>query len=582
MSPFFCGIFISQHYRNFRKALLKRSKIYILDESGIYPALILYSICQNPLISYLVIIKLFYAFRFLEILLMKFFRHTIYCVLFGLLFTQIFYAQRTDEKFVADELLVKFKDEITSAKALQANNKFGSQMIEKFNDLGWQRVKLPKGLNVEKALNLYKNSAEVEAVQPNYYYKLAVTPNDPQYPNLYGMEKISAPAAWDLETGSADTIVAVIDTGIKYTHEDLAANMWKNSGEIQNNGVDDDGNGFVDDYYGYDFFFNDSDPLDENGHGTHVAGIIGAVGNNGLGVTGVNWKVHLMSIKIYDADGFGTTSAMLVNAYNYIRLMRQRGENIRVTNNSYAGCDEACGYDQATKDALDAMGDAGILNVFAAGNDNRNVDDNPVYPGSYTSPSILSVAASSPADMRVGFSNYGIKNVDLAAPGFAILSTIYNGANYGSKSGTSMASPHVAGAAALLSSYNPQLSNASLKATLMNSVDVLESWNGLVKTGGRLNVSKALKNQTNCNFALSQNSLKPRTKGGIYTININAAQNCDFSIKSNDYWLSVVDKAENYSGNAEIKFRVSVNPTISRTGTLTIAGQTFTVTQSRN
>ncbi len=513
---------------------------------------------------------------------MNFFRHTAYCVISVLLLTQFFYGQRTENKFVEGELLVKFKSEVTSAKALQTNEKFGSQMVEKFSSRGWQRVKLPKGVSIDDALNLYKNAAEVESVQPNFYYKLAVTPNDTEYPNLYGMEKISAPAAWDLETGSADTIVAVIDTGVKYTHEDLAANMWKNSGEIPNNGVDDDGNGFVDDYYGYDFFFNDSDPLDENGHGTHVAGIIGAVGNNGLGVTGVNWNVRLMAIKIYDADGFGTTSAMLVNAYDYIRLMRERGENIRVTNNSYAGCDEACGYDQATKDALDAMGDAGVLNVFAAGNDNRNVDNFPAYPASYTSPSILSVAASSRSDLRVGFSNYGIKSVDLAAPGFAILSTVYTSENYGSKSGTSMSSPHVAGAAALLSSYNPQLSNASLKATLMNSVDILESWNGLVKTGGRLNVAKALKNQTNCNFAFSQNSIRSRTKGGVYTLDINSAQNCDFSVKSNNYWISVLDKADAYSGNAAIKLRVAVSPTVSRTGTITIAGQTLSVTQSKN
>ncbi len=189
--------------------------------------------------------------------------------------------------------------------------------------------------------------------------------------------------------------------------------MWSNPGETPGNGIDDDSNGFIDDVYGYDFRFNDADPLDEHGHGTHVAGTIGAKGNNALGVVGVNWHVRLMAIKIYDATGFGTTSAMLINAYNYVRLMKTNGVNIRVTNNSYSGCDEACGYDQATKDALDAMGNAGILNVFAAGNDNTNIDTSPAFPAGYTSPSVLSVASSTSTDARSGFSNYGAENVDL-------------------------------------------------------------------------------------------------------------------------------------------------------------------------
>src|SRR5678815_4018924 len=164
-----------------------------------------------------------------------------------------------------------------------------------------------------------------------------------------------------------------------------------------------------------------------------------------------------------------TTSAMLINAYNYIRMMKLRGVNIRVTNNSYGGCNEACGYDQATKDALDSMGNAGILNVFAAGNSNQNNDVTPSYPVSYTSPSILGVAASTSTDAKASFSSYGAASVDLAAPGVNILSTTFgSNSSYGIMSGTSMATPHAAGAAALLAAYNPNLSAASLKATLMN------------------------------------------------------------------------------------------------------------------
>lgn len=502
------------------------------------------------------------------------------CFVFIALTAGFVYAQRIPKNYADGELLVKFKKGADIASIEQFNERIGSNVVEQFADLGWQRVKLPENLSIEKALKQYENSAEVEAVQPNYYYQLLAVPNDPQFVSMYGLQKISAPAAWDLSTGSVNTVVAVIDTGAKLNHEDLAGNIWTNAGEINANGVDDDGNGFIDDYYGYDFFYNDADPSDENGHGTHVAGTIGALGNNALGVTGINWNVRLMTIKIYDNDGFGTTAAMLINAYNYVRMMKNRGVNIRVTNNSYGGCDEACGYDQATKDAIDALGDAGVLQVFGAGNNGRNIESMPFYPAQYTTPSILSVAASNDIDTRWSNSNYGAVSVDVAAPGAGILST-YSSPLYATLSGTSMASPHAAGAAALLSSYNPSLSAASLKATLMNTVDVLTQWNGVVKTGGRLNAARALQNQTVCSFALDRTSQIARTKGGYYTINVGAAQNCDYTVKTNAKWIQI-SSPEPLSGNASVSFRVSFNPGISRTGTITIGGQNFTVTQSRN
>ncbi|MEO8649042.1 MAG: S8 family serine peptidase, partial [Acidobacteriota bacterium] len=338
--------------------------------------------------------------------------------------------------YVKDEVLIRFSGGTDQTLAATALSAAGANVVERLGDIGWQRIRLPSGMSVDEALRKFKGLRGVDAVQPNFYYDLTATPNDPQYPNssMYGLTKISAPAAWDLSTGSTSVVVANIDTGIKYTHEDLAANMWTNPGEVNGNGIDDDGNGFIDDYYGYDFYFNDGDPLDEHGHGTHTSGTIGAVGNNGVGVVGVNWNVRIMAIKIYDAAGISSTSAMLINAYNYVRMMKGRGVNIRVTNNSYGGCPEACGYDQATKDALDAMGDAGILNVFAAGNDARNSDVNPAYPASYTSPSIISVANSTSADEKNAGSNFGIVTVDLAAPGTGILSTIRTAANYGTSS----------------------------------------------------------------------------------------------------------------------------------------------------
>ncbi|MDQ3748704.1 MAG: S8 family serine peptidase [Acidobacteriota bacterium] len=253
---------------------------------------------------------------------------------------------------------------------------------------------------------------------------------------------------------------------------------------------------------------------------------------------------------------------------------------MRVTNNSYGGCGEACGYDQATKDALDAMGNAGILNVFAAGNAGQNIETTPFYPASYTSPSILSVASSTSTDMRSGFSNFGATSVDIAAPGSGILSTFNSSSSsYATFSGTSMASPHGAGAAALLSAYNPSLSPASLKATLMNTVDPLAQWNGVVKSGGRLNVSRALQNQTVCNFSLSQNSVfVANLSGGNFSVNVTAPTNCDFSAVSNASWINVTNGNPG-SGNSTVSFLVVANNGAVRTGTIMIAGQTFTVSQ---
>ena len=508
----------------------------------------------------------------------------LFVVVFGVMSVA---GQKTSDPWAMGELLVKFMGGSASPMAKAANRAVGSEVLEDLGDLGWQRVRLPDGVSIEKAIARYKDFQGVEYAQPNFYYHLLLTPNDPLFtsPGMYGLTAIHAPQAWDLSTGSSSVVVADIDTGMRYTHQDLAANAWINPGEIPGNGIDDDGNGFVDDVHGWDFFYNDSDPIDDaGGHGTHTAGTIGAVGNNMIGVVGVNWTVKIMNIKIYSPAGTDSTSAMLVNAYNYVRMMKNRGVNIRVTNNSYGDCGEACGYDQATKDALDAMGDAGVLNVFAAGNSGVNNDISPAhsYPSVYTSPSILAVAASTSTDARAGFSCWGPISVDLAAPGSGVLST-YNTSDTATAtlSGTSMATPHAAGAAALLSAFNPSLSVASLKATLMNTVDVLPAWSGLVKSGGRLNVDRALRNQTVCTFATPTNSITVPTKGGVFTVNVTAGTNCDYFVKSTVKWIRVLS-TDTLSGNGQFTFRVTANPTITRSGNITIGGQNYTITQSRN
>ena len=395
--------------------------------------------------------------------------------------------------YVPQEILVKFARGVDTSRrnALMASR--GSTIIRRFQEVDVDHVRLAAGRTVEAALAELRGNPEIEFAQPNHVYRaLAQTPNDPLWLNdsLWGLQKIAAPQAWQAHGGGNGTvIVADIDTGVMYTHPDLAANMWHNPGEIAGNGIDDDHNGYVDDVFGIDTVNHDANPMDDNGHGTHTAGTIAAVGNNGIGVVGVNWNAKILACKFLNAAGSGS-DAGAIECFNYLIALKQRGENIRVSSNSW-GAYRGSSISQALKNAVDAAGNAGILNVFAAGNDAANTDNTPFDPASFPSSSVVSVAASDQSDNRAGFSNYGATSVDLAAPGVSILSTVTSGTGYDYLSGTSMAGPHVAGVAALLASLDATLSVDNLKVVLMQNVDVLPQWAGVVASGGRLNASRA-------------------------------------------------------------------------------------------
>ncbi|OAD21914.1 serine protease, subtilase family, partial [Candidatus Thiomargarita nelsonii] len=271
---------------------------------------------------------------------------------------------------------------------------------------------------------------------------------------------IDAVEAWDTFTGSHDVVVAVIDTGVDYNHVDLVDNRWINVGEIAGNGIDDDGNGFVDDVYGYDFVYGDSDPMDGHSHGTHCSGTIGGVGNNSIGVAGVAHTVRIMAVKFLDDSGSGSTD----DAIESVLYAVDNGAHI--LSNSWGGDD----FSQGLEDAISYANDHDVLFVAAAGNDGRDTDVSPHYPSSYDVPNVLAVAATDHNDAKPSWSNYGLTSVDLGAPGVDTLST-EPGNSYGYKSGTSMATPHVSGAAALVKGYNPGLSALDIKSLIMDSVD---------------------------------------------------------------------------------------------------------------
>jgi subtilisin family serine protease len=364
-----------------------------------------------------------------------------------------------------DQLIVGFKSGISREQKNTIHGQVNAKVIKSFKIINAELVRLAEGTDLKTAIDKYKRKSGVAYAERNYIVGIGGrtpsapgTPDDPRFEELWGLHNtgqtggtadvdIDAPEAWDITTGSSSVIVAVIDTGIDYNHEDLAANMWVNTAERDGTpGVDDDGNGFTDDIYGYDFCNNDGDPFDDHSHGTHCAGTIGAVGDNGVGVVGVNHTVSLMALKFLSSYGSGYTSDA-VECIEYAILM-----GADILSNSWGGA----GYSQALKDAIEAF--PGVV-VCGAGNDWVNTDYYPHYPSSYDSTNIISVNTID--HLLNSFYNFGQFSVDIAAPGRSILSTT-PGDSYGLKNGTSMSTPHVAGVAALIKAQYPSATTGEI------------------------------------------------------------------------------------------------------------------------
>lgn len=468
------------------------------------------------------------------------------CVAATLLFTSVrgdqnqnARSQRGDD-YVVGEALVEFSSTLSATEKNSMLNSRGMRSLRRFATLNIELVRFPPGQAMQIALGNLRGVRGVLRVQPNYIRRTTGTglPNDPFWTDgtLWGLSKIQADAAWqNFSTGDESVVIANIDTGINYSHPDLAANAWRNPFEVAGNGVDDDNNGYVDDVYGIDTVNQDSNPFDDQGHGTHTSGTLAGVGNNNEGVVGVTWNAKVLACKFLNADGYGT-DAGAIECFDYLVMMKNRGINIRVSSNSWGAARGSGAPAVALQSAIDAAGNAGILNVFGAGNDGTDNDLMPFDPASYGLASIVSVASSGPTDRRSFFSNFGATSVHLAAPGEDIVSTSL-GSGYVSASGTSMATPHVAGVAALLAGMDPSLTPDAIKTLLLGSVDQSQRWAGRVSSGGRLNAYKAAQAVgTNPNNEAPSVTLTAPAEGATYKAPVNisleaAAADTDGTIK---------------------------------------------------
>jgi thermitase len=418
--------------------------------------------------------------------------------------------QNRTKKDSEPEVLVRFRSDVSLSEikkiAVKLNDRVEDE-IESVKNL--VAIDDLDGISAEQVAEEYRKMSDlVLYAEPNYEINIdskkpQLTPFNEPLPNdaLFGEQwalnntgqmggtpsaDIRALKAWQKTKGSRKVVVAVLDSGVDYQHLDLISNIWIRPDDIPP--YEDEELGLINDTYGFNAVDNFADPMDENGHGTHCAGIIGAEGNNEIGIAGVNWQVEIMPLKFLGRNGSGTIKDA-IEAINYAIDRKQKGVNIRIINASWGSHI----YSKALEDAIRAAGEAGILFVAAAGNNSNDNDKFPHYPASYNLPNIISVAALDRNDNLASFSNYGFKTVHIAAPGKDIISTWLDN-DFKEASGTSMATPHVSGIAALVASLDPEITVEKLKKKLLESVDMLDSLKDKVKSGGRINASKALEN----------------------------------------------------------------------------------------
>lgn len=413
-------------------------------------------------------------------------------VLLGLLLTGS-NAIAAEPESVPGEYVVKLRSSLSAKASVQAlSQELGASIksrIPHLNIVVIQRPTIEIQSNVIKSLSQNPN---VEIVEPNYIYSINKTPNDPDFSRLWGLRNVGqqdsdkrdgvagidvgAEQAWDITTGSKDVVVAVIDTGVDFNHPDLKENMWINEAEANGQpGVDDDNNGVIDDIHGASFVDAKKptgNPLDDHGHGSHCAGTIAGLGDDGKGIVGVAWNARIMGVKFLSASGSGSLEGA-IKAIDYASSM-----GARILSNSWGGG----GHSEILKQAIERSNEAGTLFVAAAGNEANNNDSSPTYPATYDVPNVISVAAIDNRGQIASFSNYGKTKVHVGAPGVNIYSSV-KGGKYASWSGTSMATPHVSGMAVLLASHEPHLTNIQMKERIVSTARPISGLRGKVKAG---------------------------------------------------------------------------------------------------